>query len=473
MENNSIRYGFVGDARRLAEILAVANRHKVTQGLTPEKLCAIFKELGTAFIKIGQVLSLHPEVLPPAYCEALKDLRNDAPSITASQIRDIISEEYGKPWNTVFTRIAGIPEGSASIAQVHEAFLLDGTHVAVKVQRPDSYQMMGQDIRLLKRALNILKISEIQDKLWIIENAIDETWRVAQEEMDFLREAQNIDRMAKILEPMEFATTPGVYHEYTTRNVLVMEYIDGIELSDHKGLEAAGYDVKEVCHKLLRSYIKQWAEDLFFQADPHPGNVRIRDGQIVWLDLGMMGELTDKEAEGLHHCMHAVLKNNVEELIEWGLIVLDMPQDYPQRAELTELARKLLNKYRTMSIRDMNSSSELIDDVIDLLQNFYVNIPIDLNMYGRSLVVMEGTVSDLDPDSNIIDIIGVHLAAYAIGPGKAGEIARKLSHRKLVSGKRLRYREHQEIDVDPTDQELLSEEEYEILTQAERENSAS
>ena len=212
MENTSLRYGFVGDARRLAEILSVANKNNLTQGLTPERVANTFKQLGTAFIKIGQVLSLHPEVLPPEYCEKLKGLRNDVPSINASMIRDIISEEYGRPWNTVFSKISGIPEGSASIAQVHEARLLDGTRVAIKVQRPDSYQMMEQDIRLLKRALNVLKLKELEDKKWILENAIDETWRVAKEEMDFIKDAANIERMAKILEPMAFATTPGAGH---------------------------------------------------------------------------------------------------------------------------------------------------------------------------------------------------------------------------------------------------------------------
>ena len=388
-------------------------------------------------------------------------------------IRDIISEEYGRPWNTVFSRISGIPEGSASIAQVHEARLLDGTRVAIKVQRPDSYQMMEQDIRLLKRALNVLKLKELEDKKWILENAIDETWRVAKEEMDFLKEADNIERMAKILEPMAFATTPGVYHEYTTKDVLVMEFIDGIDLEDIEGLKAAGYDIREVCTKLIRSYIKQWAEDQFFQADPHPGNVRIRDGQIVWLDLGMMGELTDKETECLHHCMHAILKNDIDELMEWGWILLDMPDNYPKRAELTEVINRLLNKYRAMTVSDMNSSSEVIDDIMDLLTNFYINIPIDLNMYGRSLVIMEGTVADLDPDSNLVDIIAVHLAAYAIGNGKAGEIARKLSHRKLISGKPLRHSTYQEEDIDPTDQELLTEEEYAILSEEEEERKAA
>lgn len=471
MEINATRFGFVGDARRLAEILAVANKHKITQGITPEKVCAIFKDLGVAFIKIGQLMSLHPEVLPIEYCEALKDLRTDAPSISAAQIRDIISDEFGRPWNTIFTRIKGIPEGSASIAQVHEAYLLDGTKVAVKVQRPDTYQIMEQDTRLFKRALNVMKLTELQDKMWMFTNVIDETWRVAQQEMDFLKEADNIDRMAKIMEPMAFATVPGVYHDLNTKNVLVMEFIDGIELTDRDRLIAAGYDMDEIVSKLVRSYIKQWAEDRFFQADPHPGNIRIRDGQIVWLDLGMTGELTQTEADALHHCMHAILKNDIDELIEWGMILLDM-SEYAGNTQMINdfkaIATGLLDKYRVMTIRDINSSSEVIDDVFDVMKQFYINVPLNMNMYGRSLIVIEGTVSDLDDNINLVQILGTHLAAYAIGPGKAGEIARKLSHRKLISGKPLKHADYQETDEDPSDKELLSEEEYDLLIQSEK-----
>ena len=467
MENNNARYGLLGDAKRLAEILRVANKYKVTQGLTPEKVVAIFRELGTAFIKTGQLLSLHPEVLPKEYCMALEGLRNSAPTITTMQIREIISEEYGRPWNEIFTRIVGIPVGSASIAQVHEAYLLDGTRVAVKVQRPDSYRMMEQDIRLLKKALSVLKLKQLENIMWLINNALDETWRVAQQEMDFHQEAENIDRMREILEPMSFAYAPQVYHEFTTKNVLVMEFIDGYELSDHEGLRAAGYDLSEVCQKLIRSYIKQWAEDLFFQADPHSGNIRVRDGQIVWLDLGMMGQLSDVEANALHHCMHAIWKNDVVEFTQWGLVFFGYPGDHPAQPLLQEDFTEFLNKYRIQSIREMNETGDVFVDMINIAMKYDMEVPMSLTMYGRSLLVMEGTVSDLDDTTDLAEIIGKHLAAYAIGDGVAGKLARKLSHRKLCSGAPLRYNanageEAEEVD----DRDLLTEEEYQILSES-------
>ncbi len=467
MDNKTAKNGTLSDAKRLGEILTAAYRHKMLQGITPEKVCAMFKDLGTAFIKTGQLLSLHPEVLPKEYCKALESLRNDAPSITAMQIREIISEEYGKPWDQVFKRIAGIPVGSASIAQVHEAWLLDGTRVALKIQRPNSYQLMEQDIRLLKRAMAMLKLKQLESIMWLVNNALDETWRVAQLEMDFRQEAKNIDRIREILEPMEYAYAPKVYHEYTTKNVLVMEFIDGYELTDHEGLRAAGYDLSEICQKLIRSYIKQWAEDLFFQADPHAGNIRIRDGQVVWLDLGMMGALTEREAEALHHCMHGIWKNDVPEFTEWGLVLFGYSPNHPAKPYLEQDFTAFLDKYRVQSIREMNETGDVFVDMINIGAKYNIEIPMSLTMYGRSLLVMEGTVSNLDDKTDLADIIGKHLAAYAIGDGPAGRVARKLSHNKLCSGGRLRHNGHAPAtDEERSDRELLTEEEFQILAES-------
>ena len=464
MDNNQVRFGFVGDARRLAEIVSVANKHKLTRGITPENLCATFQDLGPAFIKIGQMLSLHPEVLPQEYCDALRALRIDVPSINAAQIRDLITEEYGKPWNTVFSSIRGIPEGSASIAQVHEAYLLDGTRVAIKVQRPETYQVMDQDIRLFKRALGVLKLSQIQDKMWALEYALDETWRVAKQEMNFIREAENLDRMAEIFERMEFAAVPGVYHEYTTKNVLVMEFIDGYDLNENEALEAAGYDLKEILHKLGRSYIKQWLIDGFFQADPHPGNIRIHDGQIVWLDLGMMGELPKEKSDAMRHGMQDVLKHDIDDLMKQLWLFFDMPENFPEYESLKGRVEEFVDKFATMSVKTMTHSSDLIDEIFDMFMKYDLNIPLDVIMFGRSLMVMEGNIPDLDPECSFFDIFKMHLAAFVAGDGKAGEIARKLSYRKLISGKKLHYNENRDTEEDPTDRELLTDEEYAILT---------
>ena len=179
---------------RLKEMVNVLRKREVMGGMTPGKLRAVLEDLGPTFVKLGQVMSMRPDFLPPEYCEELMKLQTEALPLPFETIAEVIEQEYSCRWQKVFSYIDEKALGSASIAQVHRGTLVSGEKVAIKVQRPDSYQMMEQDIRLLKRALNVLKLKELEDKKWILENAIDETWRVAKEEMDFIKEAMQQNR---------------------------------------------------------------------------------------------------------------------------------------------------------------------------------------------------------------------------------------------------------------------------------------
>ncbi len=442
-----------GDTKRLLEIIRVMSRYKVMQGITPDKLCEMFKELGPTFVKLGQLLSMHPEVLPMEYCEALKSLRTNATQLVTAQMREIISEEYGKPWNTVFERILPYPLGAASIAQVHEAILLDGTHVAVKIQRPGIYETMERDCKLLKKALGIVKIKDINDVMDLCD-CIDEMWLVAQEEMDFLREAENIRTVRRNIEGIQYVYCPKVYDELTTRNVLVMEYIGGVELNNVQALEEQGYDLNEVCTKFINNYIKQFAEDRFFHADPHPGNIRVWDGRIVWLDLGMMGRLTEKDAELVTQCMRAIFSNDY---IGFADNVLRICEHDPNinMDEYYERMRKYLDKYRVISMAEMSSTVDIFADLYHIANDFCIKVPRSMTMFWRSMGIMEGTVTDLAPDTDLAAIIGKHMAAQALVKGVVGSITKSISHKKLISGKPLSYNGHiQEPDeeIDETEE---------------------
>lgn len=428
------------DTGRLLDIIVTVSKYKPAQGLTPDKLCCILKDLGPTFVKLGQLLSMHPEILPPEYCKALESLRTDAKQLVTAQIREIITEEYGKPWNTVFERIMPFPVGSASIAQVHEAVLLDGTHVAVKIQRPDIYSVMERDVRLIKKALSILKFKAVTSINSVMDMAqvIDEVWRVAKEEMDFEREAENIRLLRKNIDGIEYVYCPAVYDELSTKNVLVMEYIGGYELSDIDGMRAAGYDLNEVCTKFINNYIKQFAEDGFFHADPHPGNIRVCDGRVVWLDLGMMGRLSDEDAVSFNKAMHGIFVNDVYEFTD-AVIELCHFVEAPDRDGMVGDLRGYLDKYRAVSMEEMRSSMDIFEDLYRIAAKYGISVPRGLTMIWRSLLVMEGTVAVLAPDTNLTIIIGKHLAAQALGTGLAGDLMRSVSHKRLVSGGRLRY----------------------------------
>jgi len=444
-----------GDTKRLLEIIKIMSKYKVMQGFTPDKLCQMLAELGPTFVKLGQLLSMHPEIIPMEYCKRLESLRTDASQLVTAQIREIIANEYGKPWNTVFERIMPIPLGCASIAQVHEAVLLDGTHVAVKIQRPEIYSKMERDVRLMKKALDIVKPKSINNVMDMCD-CLDEMWIVAQEEMDFLREAENIRTITANNEGVAYVSCPKVYDELTTKNILVMEYIGGFEINDKTAMAELGYDVQEICTKLINNFIKQFAEDRFFHADPHPGNIHVQDGQIVWLDLGMMGRLEERDAELVVWCMRTIFSNDYKGFADNMLAIcehdpdIDMDEFYPR-------VKTYLSKYRAVSMEEMNSSVDIFADLYRIARDFRIKVPKSFTMFWRSLAIMEGTVSDLSPETDLTAIIGKHLAAQSLLKGVAGSITKSVSHRKLISGKPLSYKGHEQ----EPDEEIVEETEEE------------
>lgn len=430
------------DTRRLLEFVKIISKYKVTQNFTPDKLCDMLKELGPTFVKLGQLLSMHPEIIPPEYCKKLEGLRTDASKLVTAQIRELISEEYGKPWNSIFKSIMPYPLGAASIAQVHEAVLLDGTHVAVKIQRPEIYDMMERDVRLIKKALGIVKIKKINDVMDITDT-VEEIWLAAQEEMDFIREADNIRRVRNNIEGIKYVYCPRVYDELTTKNVLVMEYIGGFEINDKAAIAENGYDMAEICTKFINNFIKQFAEDGFFHADPHPGNVRVWNGRIVWLDLGMMGRLSEQDRALITNCMRAIFSNDY---MSFANTVLKLCEHDPEldKDAYYERMRAYLDKYRVVSMAEMSSTVDIFADLYRIARDFRIKVPRSLTMFWRALSIMEGTVSELAPDTDLSLIIGKHLAAQSMVKGIAGGITRSISHRRLISGKPLSYTGHEQ-----------------------------
>ena len=435
MANAAMETG--ADAKRLFEIVRVIRKYKITQGMSPDELCDMLRELGPTFVKLGQLLSMHPEIIPMEHCKKLEELRTDAKHLVTAQIREIISEEYGRPWNRVFSQIMPYPLGAASIAQVHEAVLLDGTHVAVKIQRPEIYSVMERDVRLIKSALNVVRLKKINNVM-DIGDTIDEVWTVAQEEMDFEREADNIRRVRENIEGIKYVYCPRVYDELSTKHVLVMEYIGGFELTDKAAMEEQGYSVQEVCTKFINNYIKQFSEDRFFHADPHPGNVRVWDGRIVWLDLGMMGTLTSDDAELIKICMRAIVSNDYMSFADAVLRICGHGPELDREAYYGRM-QAYLDKYRVLSMAQMSSTVDIFADLYRIARDFGIKVPRSLTMFWRSLSIMEGTVSDLSPKTDLAAIIAKHLAAQAMVGGVAGSITRRISHRRLISGSSLHY----------------------------------
>ncbi len=352
---------------RLKEMTGVLRKHNITRGVSPEKLRLILEDLGPTFIKLGQIMSMHSDILPKWYCDELMRLRSEVAPMSFSEVEEVLREAYGCPWKEIFKKIEELPLGSASIAQVHKAVLKDGEEVVVKIQREGIYDKMARDIGLLHRAVKLLPPVSLKGMV-DLDMVLDELWAVTREEMNFLTEASNLEEFARRNKDIAFVGAPKMYHEYTNRYVLVMEYIDGYAVDDKENLLRDGYDLEEVGIKLIDNYIKQVMDDGFFHADPHPGNVKIRGGKIIWIDMGMMGRLTERDRELIGNAVEGIAMSDIG-MIQDAVMALGDFKEPPDQSCLYEGISNLLSQTH-----------------------------------------MEGVLADIAPELNMVEIAARHMA---------------------------------------------------------------
>ncbi len=395
--------------KRLREILAVLVRHELVKGISPEKIRKILEDLGPTFVKLGQIMSMRQEILPAEYCKELEKLRAEVRPMAFSEVKSVIEEEYGTSIDDVYQTVDQTSLGSASIAQVHFAVLKNGEKVVIKVQRPGIRDIMSRDISLLRKALKILKIAVNTGNAIDFGMILDEMWTVTTQEMDFLIEARHAEEFFEYNRDIVYVTCPKIQHKYTTSKVLVMEYIDGIPIDDKQNLTSLGYDLNEIGLKLADNYIKQIIDDAFFHADPHPGNIRIREGEIVWIDLGMMGRLSNRDKLLFRDAVGAIAEKNTGE-IKNTLLTLGNHKGRINHARLYTDIDDMMSKYGSMSIGDMNLG-DILDDFLKLANNHGISMPRGMSMLSRGVMTIEGVISKLSPDINIIQVMANRMAA--------------------------------------------------------------
>ena len=392
----------IDNRARLREITAVLRKHHITRGVTPEKLRAILEELGPTYVKLGQIMSLHSDVLPQRYCDELMKLTSEVTPMPFSEVEEVINRSYREDWRNIFASIEHTTLGSASIAQVHKARLLDGRDVIVKVERKGIYDTMARDIGLLKRAVGILPPIGGLKNVVDLEMVLDELWSTAQEEMDFLKEAANMEEFARNNQGINYIRCPKLYHEYTTSRVLVMEYIGGCPVDDKNKLLAEGYDLGEIGRKLVNNYIKQVMEDGFFHADPHPGNVKVMDGKIVWIDMGMMGRLTYRDRNLMAAAVRAIAVGDIA-MLESTILELGDVQGKIDSGKLYGELRDLMDRYGNASMGSIDAV-EFFKDVMEIMKGNDIRLPHGMTMLVRGLTQMQGVLLNISPDINMAEI---------------------------------------------------------------------
>ena len=381
---------------RLREIISVIHKHQIARGVTPEKLRLILEDLGPTYIKLGQIMSMRSDIFPKKICDEFMRLRSEVTPMPFSEVKEVIEHAYGTELNEVFTEFEEEPIGSASIAQVHKAKLKTGETVVVKVQRQGIYETMSRDIAFLHRAVKLMPPINMAG-LVDMNQVLDEMWVVAQEEMNFLAEAANMEEFARLNKDVAFVTSPKLYREYTTTQVLVMDK-----------LLAAGYDLDEIGTKMADNYVKQIMEDGFFHADPHPGNMRIRDGKIVWIDMGMMGRFSQRDQALLTKVIKGVATHDVSLIVEAVLSLGDF-HDKPNQKLLYSDIGDWLAKYGSANFGGLNMGT-LMQDLIDIMKENRVSMPHSLTMLVRGLTTIEGVIAEIAPDINVVQVATLRMS---------------------------------------------------------------
>lgn len=390
------------NSERFREIKDVLRKNQITRGVTPEKLRMILEELGPTYIKLGQIMSLHSDFLPKAYCDELLKLNSNVTPMPFDDVEDVINHSYGQDWRELFQFIEEAPLGSASIAQVHRARLKNGEEVIIKVERKGIYDTMARDIGLLHRLVKLIPPVGDFKNLVDLDMVLDELWSVAQEEMDFLKEAANMDEFSRNNASVQYVTTPKLYHEYSTGHVLVMEYIDGYSLDDVESLQNAGYDMDEIGTKFVNNFIKQVMDDGFFHADPHPGNVKIRDGKIVWIDMGMMGRLSEKDRHTMIKGIRGIALHDIS-MVENSVLEIGEFRGKPDRERLYQDLKKFIADYGTTSMGSLDVAAA-IAGLVEIMKQNRISLPHGVSMLCRGLTHIQGVLAVISPDINMMQI---------------------------------------------------------------------
>lgn len=393
---------------RLKAMIEALRKHDVIHGLTPEKLKLVLEDLGPTFVKMGQIMSMRPDMLPQKYCDELKKLRSDVKPLTYDEIIQVIESEYNLPLDHIFTTIDKEQLGSASIAQVHGAILKNGKKVVLKVQRPGIYEIMAKDVSLLKRAVGFGESIGITPDNIDFRMLIDEMWAVAIQEMDFLMEANNMKEFCRLNDGIEYIDCVHPELSITTSRILVMEYVDGNQIDEIDKLTELGIDMNKIGMNLADNYAKQVLEDGFFQADPHPGNIRIRNGKIVWIDLGMVGKLSKADRDILKKLIQSMLNNDILELKN-SILNLGVPKERINHTKLNADIDDMLVKYANADPGNLNVG-ELLQEIMDLSKTHNIGASPGMSLLARGIITLQGVLRICSPDVSFADILSTHIS---------------------------------------------------------------
>ena len=394
-------------APRLMQILRVLAKHKFLGALrgkrhwpTPQEVRETFEELGLTFLKFGQVLAMRRDLLPDAYIDELELLHDQLPALSIYTVRTTIEVELGIPLTKLFSSFSETPLAAATIAQVHEATLQDGRHVAVKVQRPGLNRMISKDIAALNYLVELGEGLFPQLRALDLPVVVREFANSLNRETDFRREAHSIMVFRAALADVSDLWIPEVVAEYSGETVLTMEYSDG-ERVDHYAKQHTEAMPRAI-NTLVRLMLQSIFEGGLFHADPHPGNVFVLpDGRLSLLDFGMTGELDEPMRDSLTLLLEAVVKGDARAATE-AYLEMAPENEKVNRAALLVDIKAALSEIHKSDLAEV-SIGDAFNSLMRAGSRNGVHNPGEFFLLTRAFVILESMIHQLAPDYNYME----------------------------------------------------------------------
>lgn len=392
-----------------------------------ERMRLVCEELGPTFVKFGQIMSNRPDLIPFDLVFELEKLQNNVPPMPEKQAKEIVESQLMDKVENLFSWFETKPFASASMAQVHKVILHTGERIVLKIQRPGIHDIIFEDIKVMYKIASVLekRIPGLKsfDPIGLVKNFEQSIFK----ELDFINESINVQRFYNnIMEDKhkdQFARAPKVYQSYTTDKILALEYISGIKINKLEELADNGFQQEVIGTRLAKTYFKQIFEYGFFHADPHPGNLLVMpNGQICYLDFGMMGSILPRDIQVFGHLFIAIIKKDVKKIIS-ALQKLSSNSAVENMRDLEFDINEFVEKHYVRTIHK-NEMSTVLMELKDIIVAHGLKVPSYFYLFARSLVTIEGVIEKLNPDLDQFELVSPYLhksVSKRYNPIKMGE----------------------------------------------------
>ena len=379
-------------------------RHAVEAPAKAEELAADLEAMGPTFVKLGQLLSTRPDLLPPPYIEALSRLQDNVAPFPFEDVDRIFTEELQVRISKAFAAFDIEPTAAASLGQVHRATLRDGRLVVVKIQRPNITEQVIEDLESLTEIAAVLDRRTKIGKRFHFSDMMAEFRKTLLAELDYRREAHNLTTLADNLAEFEHLLVPRPIPDFSTARVLTMDYVEGIKITDLSPVALLELDGEALAEDLFRAYLKQIFIDGFFHADPHPGNVFITpDGKLALLDLGMVARLAPRLQEQLLQMVLAISEGRADDVADVAIKIGETAPDFDEKA-FRERVEDVVERTQDATLGELQVGKVFLD-MAKRAGESGIRMPAELTVLGKALLNLDGIgrilAPEFDPSASI------------------------------------------------------------------------